>query len=158
MRSQAAQLEVLGLMAAHESAVCDLYRACAARFPEQAGLFLGLAEEEVEHARKIGGFADRVRAGSLRVDPERFSPAAVLDSLDRLQARVAELEQGGLSLSGALAAAMDLENELLERSYFEVVESDGPELAELLRTLETETRTHREKLGAAWEQERETPR
>jgi hypothetical protein len=53
---------------------------------------------------------------------------------------------------------MDLENELLERSYFEVVESDGPELAELLRTLETETRTHREKLGAAWEQERETPR
>jgi rubrerythrin len=156
VRSKARQLEALGLMAAHESAVCDLYRALVARFPEQAALFQGLVEEEVEHARKIGGFADQVRAGALQVDPERFPPAAVLDSLDRLQARAAEFEEGDLSLAGALAVAMDLENELLERSYFEVVEADGPELAELLRTLDAETRTHREKLGAAWEEERDT--
>jgi rubrerythrin len=154
VRSQAAQLEVLGLMAAHESAACDLYRTLAARFPERAELFLGLAEEEVEHARKIGGFAEQVRAGEIKVDPERFPPAAVLESLDRLRERAAQLERGDLSLADALAVAVDMENEILERSYFDVVESDGPELAELLRTLDAETRAHRERLGAAWEQER----
>ncbi len=154
MRSQVAQLEVLGLMAAHESAVCDLYRALAASFPEQAELFLGLAEEEVEHARKIGGFAEQVRAGAIQVDPQRFPPAQVLESLDRLRERARQLERGDVSLADALALAVDMENEILERSYFEVVESDGPELAELLRTLDAETRTHREKLGAAWEEER----
>ncbi len=154
MRSPAAQFEVLGLMAAHESAACDLYRALAARFPGQAELFLDLAEEEVQHARKIGGFADQVRAGAIQVDPQRFPPAAVLQSLDRLQARAAQLGRGDVSLAGALAVAVDVENEILERSYFEVVDSDGPELAELLRTLDSETRTHREKLGAALEQER----
>lgn len=145
-------------MAAHESVACDLYRALAARFPERAELFLGLAQEEVEHARKIGGFAERVRAGAIHVDPQRFPPAQVLESLDRLQARAAQLERGDVSLESALALAVDLENEILERSYFEVVDSDGPELAELLRTLDTETRTHREKLGAAWEQEQGTQR
>jgi rubrerythrin len=154
VRSKATQLEVLGLMAAHESAVCDLYRALAARFPEQVELFAGLAEEEVEHARKIGGFADQVRAGAIQVDPERFPPADVLDSLDRLQARAAQLDRGDVSLAEVLAAAVDLEEELLERSYFEVVEADTPELVELLRTLDTETRTHREKLGVALEEAR----
>ena len=158
MRSQAAQLEVLGLMAAHESAACDLYRALAARFPEKAELFLGLAEEEVEHARKIGGFAEQVRAGAIKVDPQRFPPAEVLESLDRLRERAARLERGDVSIAEALAVAVDLENEILERSYFQVVESDGPELAELLRTLDAETRSHREKLGPALEQERDTPR
>jgi rubrerythrin len=141
-------------MAAHESAACDLYRALAARFPERAELFLGLAEEEVEHARKIGGFADQVRSGAIRVDPQRFPPAQVLESLDRLRERARQLERGDVSLADALAVAVDLENEILERSYFEVVEADTPELVALLRTLDTETRTHREKLGAAWEEER----
>jgi len=156
VHSQAAQLEVLGLMAAHESAACDLYRALAARFPEEAELFLGLAEEEVEHARKIGRFADQVRAGTLRIDPLRFPPTEVLESLERLRGRAAQLERADVSLAEVLAITVDVENEILERSYFEVVEADGPELAELLRTLDTETQTHRERLGAAWEQARGT--
>jgi hypothetical protein len=99
-------------------------------------------------------YAARARAGAIQVNPERFPPAEVLDSLDRLRERAAELERGKVSLVHALAAAVDIEEEVLERSYFEVVEADGAELAELLRTLDTETRTHREKLGTAWEQAR----
>ncbi|NIR01569.1 MAG: hypothetical protein GTN78_15445, partial [Gemmatimonadales bacterium] len=61
MRAKAEQIETIGMMAAHESALADLYRAYADRLPEYAEFFRGLAADEVKHARTIAGFADDVK-------------------------------------------------------------------------------------------------
>jgi hypothetical protein len=62
MRFPDEQLDVIGLMAAHEAAVADLYRAYARSFPAHRELLQSLAADEVEHARQIARFAEKVRA------------------------------------------------------------------------------------------------
>jgi len=153
MPSEAEQIETIGLMAAHESVIADLYRAYADQLAECRDFFLGLAADEVGHARMIAGFADDVKAGKVQVDPGRFSSESVLSSLDFVRARVAEAKRGRISLLAALSTSKDLEDALIERRYFEMLEEDGPELTQLLSTLAEETETHRRKVAEAWERE-----
>ncbi|HUU54800.1 MAG TPA: hypothetical protein VMY87_07765 [Armatimonadota bacterium] len=154
MPSEAEQIQTLGLMAAHESALADLYRAYAKKLPSYQDFFNGLAADEVLHARMVAGFVDDVKTRKVSVKPGRFSSQSILSSLDFTKERVAEAERGGVSLMQALSTAKDLEDELIERKYFGIFEDDGPELTRLLERLAAETEAHRRKVTEAWERER----
>jgi len=154
MPSEVEQIQTLGLMAAHESVLADLYRAYAKKLPRYQDFFNSLAADEVLHARMVAGFVDDVKARKVYVRPGRFSSQSILSSLDFARARVAEAERGGMSLMEALSTAKDLEDALIERKYFEIFEDDGPELTRLLERLATETEAHRRKVSEAWERER----
>jgi rubrerythrin len=146
MHSLAEQLETIGLMAAHESALAQLYRAYAVRFPRCETLFLRLAADEVEHARLISMFAAKVGSGEARVDPGRFGAPAVLSSLDLVRDRTEEAQREVISVTAALAAGLDLELGMIEKRFFDILEGDTPELTILLETLAEETRAHRTRL------------
>ncbi len=150
MPAEADQIQTIGMMAAHESAVADLYRAYSRRFPERSEFFDALAEDEVRHARMIAGFADDVKAGKVQIDPGRFSAATVLSSLDLVRKRVTEAGRAEITVLDALSTAKDLEHELIEQRYFEIAEGDAPELKGLLETLAAETDEHRQRVVEAW--------
>ena len=154
MPSEAEQIQTLGLMAAHESALADLYRAYAKTLPSYEDFFHGLAADEVLHARMLAGFVDDVKTRKVSVKPGRFSSQSILSSLDFTKERVAEAERGEVSLMEALSTARDLEDGLIERKYFGIFEDDGPELTKLLERLAVETEAHRRKVTEAWERER----
>jgi rubrerythrin len=154
MPSEAEQIQTLGLMAAHESALADLYRAYAKTLPSYEDFFNGLAADEVLHARMLAGFVDDVKTRKVSVKPGRFSSQSILSSLDITKERVAEAERGEVSLMEALSTARDLEDGLIERKYFGIFEDDGPELTKLLERLAVETEAHRRKVTEAWERER----
>src|SRR4030042_1818580 len=108
MPSEVEQIHTLGLMAAHESALADLYRAYAKKLPSHQDFFNSLAADEVLHARMVAGFVDDVKARKVYVKPGRFSAQSILSSLDFAKARVAEAERGGVSLVEALSTGKDL--------------------------------------------------
>jgi hypothetical protein len=149
MRSAAEQFEIIGLMAAHESEIAELYRAYAERFAQCREFFLRLAAEEVEHARLISGLAGKVRTGEVHVGPGRFSATAILTSLDYVRERLQEAKERDLPLAAALATCRDLEWGLIEKRFFDIIEEDGPEIMELLRRLSDETAAHRASLDTA---------
>jgi len=155
MPSQAEQLQTIGLMAAHEAAMADLYSACAARFPDSTQLFTTLATAERDHARRLTDFAAGVRAGTVRINPGRFPHAELLNSLEFVREQVSEAQKPELTLVKALSVAYDLENALIESRYFEVVEGDSPELRNLLQRLAAELAEHRALLEEALEKERQ---
>ena len=155
MPSQAEQLEAIGLMAAHETAIGDLYLAYAARFPDSADLFTGLASAERDHARRLADFADRVRTGLAQVSLERFSAQTILNSLDYVKERLAKASLPQMTLVEALSTALDLEEALIERRYLEPMETDSAELRSLLQRLSEETAEHRAQVRQAWETERQ---
>jgi len=159
MSSVADQLETIGMMAAHESAIADLYEAYAGKFPQQVEFFRSLAAEEREHARSIVGFAEKVRTREARVNPDRFSSLEILTSLDNVHQQLREAERRrDIPLVEILSACADLEDSLLERRYFEILEGDGPELRQLLETLAGETEAHRDKVRQALaKQQQEEP-
>lgn len=148
------QLETISLLSTHEQAMADLYWAYAARFQEEANLFRTLAMAERAHAQWISEFVARARAGQTQINPRRFRPAAFDTSLTFLREQLAQVETPGFDLLTALSVAHDLEEALIERRYFEVLEGDSPELADLLRRLQKETEQHREQVRQAWELER----
>jgi len=53
MSSQAGQLEIVGPMAAHESAIADLQRAYAQQIPDHRSFSEELGDDKVRHARMM---------------------------------------------------------------------------------------------------------
>jgi len=153
MPSERDQIETIGLMAAHESALAELYRAYATLFSDQQSFWRELADDEVRHARWVAGFADEVKAGAVYVKPGRFSSASILASLDQVRERVKEAENGEPSLLDALRIAVKLENDLIEGHYFEIFDDDAPGMKDLLRKLQAQTLSHRTRVTKAWEKE-----
>jgi rubrerythrin len=151
MPSEASQIEAIGLMAAHESALAELYRTCARQFPEHQDFWSRLAEDEVRHARWVAGFADDVKRGTAEVNPGRFESESMLASLDAVKERRAEAQTGEPSLLDALSSAKKFEDELIESRYFEIFDEDAPGLKALLRRLQAETLVHRRRVTEAWE-------
>ena len=154
MSSEVDQIHAIGLLAAHESAIADLYRVYAAKLPGYRQFFEQLASDEVEHARQIISFAAKVRAGSTHINPGRFSAESVLSSIDLVRAKVKEAQTTGISLIDALSTGAAIENMMLERRFFEVVERDGPELQRMMTGLAAATAAHRRRLMQALEKER----
>ena len=154
IKVQEEQVKTITRLSAHEQAMGDLYRAYAARFPETAGLFETLASAERAHAKWVADFATRMKAGELQVNPRRFRLPAFETSLALIREQIREVQASEGTLLTALSVAHDLEEGMLERRYFEVLEGDSPELAELLQHLERETAEHQTMLREAWEGER----
>ena len=154
MTSLADQVQTLGLMAAHESAIADLYHAYAEQFPDRRDFFQALANQEIAHARCIAGFAKEVEAARVLVNPGRFTSQSITTSLDFVEAQVRKAANPDLSLLDALATALDIEEALIERQYFRILEGDSASLKQLLQSLAAETSAHREQVRHAWEQER----
>jgi hypothetical protein len=100
--SRAEQLETLGMMAAHEAAIADLYRAYGKALPAHAALFSELAEEERKHARLVAGFAEEVRKGRVHVRGDRFSAEQVLKSLDFVREQTDRARKGNVTAADAL--------------------------------------------------------
>jgi rubrerythrin len=149
VHSRADQLQVIGLMAAHETAIADLYLACAKSFPQLADFFESLAATEQEHARSITSFATRVRAGLARIPPGRLDPQEILASLDHVQELLKQISRAAIPLDDALSKCMELEETLLEKHCFDIIESDDPDLKQLLQKLSAETAEHRDELRKA---------
>ncbi len=158
MHPLATQLQALGIMAAHESAMADLYEVFAGQFPQHKAFFRDLAEQEREHARAVSRFADKVQRGSAHVALERFSAKELLVSLDEVHGLQDQTRAGQLTLIQALYAAAELEESLLDGRRFEIIEHDGPELRQLLADLNADTANHRRQVRLALERETGGPR
>ena len=154
MPSKVDQIHTIGLMAAHEAGIADLYRAYAERLPEHREFLEGLADDEVGHARQIAGLAEWVKAGLVHVNPGRFNEQSILSSLDFVRERVQEVKKAGVSPLAAFATGADIENAMIEKKFFEIFESDEAALEQLLRALAAVTSLHRRKLMEALEKER----
>ncbi|MBN1458493.1 MAG: hypothetical protein JXA57_03090 [Armatimonadetes bacterium] len=154
MPSEVQQIETIGLMAAHESALAELYRTYATLFDDRQSFWSELADDEVRHARWVAGFADEVKAGTVHVKPGRFSSASILGSLDRVKERLQEAQNAEPSSFDALAIARKFEDDLIESHYFEIFDDDAPGMKDLLKRLQAETLAHRKRVTEAWEKER----
>jgi rubrerythrin len=155
MHSEVDQLHTIGLLAAHEAAIADLYRLYADKLPDRKEFFEGLADDEVDHARQIVSFAGKVKAGSISVNPGRFSEETILASLDYVREQIREQGKTAFSPVEALSTAAGIENAMIEKRFFEIVEGDGPEIKQLLRGLAAATAAHRARLLQECEKEKE---
>jgi ribosome maturation factor RimP len=84
--------------------------------------------------------------GELLFKSGKFDSAAIKTFSSQIEREIARTMTAGLSLSEALAAALQIEENLIESEYFKTLETDSPVLQRLLKDLETATREHGQRI------------
>ncbi len=158
MPSHAEQLQAIELIAAHESAMGELYQEYASRLADHATLFEKLAADEREHAAAVAGFAARAKEGTGRVGPGPLRAQAVRSSLEFMWRCMDEARASGVTALTALSLAHGLEEAAIEKRFFETGDADPADLRAVMERLATETAAHRALLRGAWDEERQRGR
>ncbi len=136
------QPDVLIRLAENEEAIGTLYGEYAARFPDYAGFWYEMAGDEAEHAGWLRGLSSGAGPGGLPVDENRFNLRAIETYMKYLQEELDRVRRGETPLLNALSVTLYLEESLMERKYFEVLEADSQGLKRVLRDLSAATASH----------------
>jgi hypothetical protein len=156
MRISTTTTDALELLREHERALGRLYRTYAECFAGQSEFWLRLAAEEDQHAEWLGSLRLRLEDDESGRLLDRFPTGAIEHSLVYVNKLIANAHTSGITPLRALSVALDLEQALLESRYFEVFESDSPELKRTLETLAESTHAHLAAVRNAWQTARET--
>ncbi|MHB0937734.1 MAG: ferritin family protein [Armatimonadota bacterium] len=137
------------LLAQCEAKLGELYQAYAGLFPEEAAFWEKLAKDERAHANWIASLLPRVRSGTISFREDRLGSPAFILFYDYLVQRLAET-RNRISLLGALVVAMDIENTLVEKSFYNVFTSADPESARILALLSRSADAHLRRVQEQW--------
>jgi hypothetical protein len=146
MNTKEKQINTIKMLAEHELAISQLYRAWAETFVDHKDFWEELSQEETEHADRILELQSKIEDGSVYFNENRFQMAAIARSLRYIQELQQEVPQPNFSLINALSAAAAIEDALIENKYFEAFEADSPALKEVLCILAEATEKHRARI------------
>ncbi|MBI5570465.1 MAG: hypothetical protein HY914_11010 [Desulfomonile tiedjei] len=130
-----------------EHAIEKFYSACAARFPENQKFWLGLGKEESAHAALLIGMAQALSKKPDAFSIGKMSPlTAIQAAVGRIYASLAKLNAGSLTEKNALLFAYEFESTTLEREYWEVVQTNNPDLLAAFLKLRNAGGDHRDQI------------
>lgn len=144
---KAKSVTIINLLAKHEEAVGELYKAYAKRFPQYDTFWSGLVGEEMKHSALIRDLGTRIGDGSVYFNPDRFRSKPIEVSLDFL---IDEMNKAkNVSMQYAYSMALQIEEAMIEKKFFEVFEGDSVEVKHTLRSLAQDTEQHIEQIKEA---------
>ena len=140
VRSQANLAEI---MANIEEIIGAHYMIYAEKFQDQKDFWNTLAMEEVNHAQWIRDLYSKVKAGLVSFNEKRFNKESVKEFQNHLKVALSYIRENKISLKEALGDSLKIERMVLERNFFEVFQTDSPELKEKLERIIEDTKKHR---------------
>jgi len=140
---------LIELLAGHETAISDLYEYCAGAFPKHRDFWLSLVHDERTHAEWIRHLNDHVEQGVVFLNEERFNPAVVRESIGHIRAVIKNAAATIPSHARALVVALEVEQTMIERRFFEVFDSPNPELKHIIDTIIIGTHAHINEIRSA---------
>ena len=146
MTDKEKQRRTVEMLADHELAIGRLYSTYAEKFPYYKDFWLAFSGEETQHANWINELQSKSEQGSIHFNPDRFQIPAIQHSLNYAQKMLAKAQGSDLDLVSALSTASSIEDALIENRFFEIFETDSPELKETLRRLAEATGDHRRRI------------
>jgi hypothetical protein len=145
-----AAVEALDMLREHEKAIGRLYVTYAHRFPQDCDFWLGLSQEEDQHAQWIELLHSKIEEELSGLIVNRFPTVAISHSISYINRLIESANRPSLTPVNALSVALDIEQALLENRYFEVFESDSAEIKRVLELLSQGTKAHLERVRCAW--------
>lgn len=140
-------VEVLSHLSKLETALSELYQECAKTWQETADLWESISQEEIEHAQYLDQIAEIVQQQPNCFLLQRsFSVPAITTFTAAINRRVEMVRARTMSLRDALGVALDFENSVLEMRFIDYLRFKDATHNNLVRTIEAQTRTHRQKL------------
>jgi len=142
---------VLNMMVLHEEALAKLYTVFCEKIPEMRDFWYELVREEKGHAEVLRHLSKKLGGEIKSFNSRKFNVTALATSLDFLSERTDRFQKKGIGILKSLAFALDQEQSMLENKYFEVFESDSPEIRKDLDLLRKHTSKHAGRVKKAME-------
>ncbi|MCU0651110.1 MAG: hypothetical protein MUC52_02625 [Candidatus Omnitrophica bacterium] len=143
--------KVMETLAKNEEKISQLYEEYSFKYNEQYNLWFMLSSEETAHASWIRSLKASYAKGSLYVDEKRFKVKTVELFSSYLDEKIKEAKETDLSLEKALGIALDIENSLIEKRWFEAIEADIAADKMTLDRLKDALQIHRKRIVDAIE-------
>jgi len=140
--------KILEAMKEHELAIAGLYEVYAEKFPEHKDFWTKFVHEEIKHADCISSLQIIVDESTEDFVVERFKIGAIENSTKYVKNLADTARQSDISLINAISTAIYLEQALIEKNYFEAIESDNAQTKQILSLLARDTKNHYDKLNA----------
>ena len=150
-------LEAIESLAGNEILIGRIYRVFAERFPEYHDFWEKMAEEETQHADIIRSVVPEVKEGTVRLKAQCLDETSVGMFHDYLKYSLARAREQGMPLKDAFETALAIEHDLIERSLFDLFETDTGELTLIFEGLASSTREHHRRLVQAIENSGQSP-
>lgn len=148
---------IMAMMADLELKISEFYRECGDFWKQEKDFWASLEKDELSHAQLVQKMADILLARPERFEENRpFNPASITVALAGIQNNLQKLREGQLQGLGLLSIAQDMEKSLLETKPGEILKTKDMEYQNLLRTIESQTHTHRRKLAQKIEEVKRT--
>jgi len=148
--------EVLKIMAQCETAISILYKLCSQTWKED--FWLSLNKDEIKHSENVKKMAEiiRNRLGSEAtfLYNRPFTVNSVQSAINGIMETIERLKSEDISKKKILSIALDIENSALERKYSEIVKTNDIEYQAISKTIDEETRAHRDKIRKKLEEQK----
>jgi len=141
----------LALLRDNELAIASLYEEYASLFPSEAGFWLGLVQEEQQHAKWIEDLSHDLDTSGMPAGT-RFSAAAIETFAKYVHEQSALAHEKPLTPKTALTTSYYIETALIERRFFEQLSTRNPEVTQVMSQLKFSTEQHVKKVKDALHQ------
>ena len=139
-------LDALKALIRLELTIGELYAACARQWPEDEPFWLDVSRQEAEHARAV----ERIVL-LISKKPDHFLTAkairvaAVETIIAGIERTTDQVRNGRLLKNNLMAIAVDIENSVMEKKFFEMIKTADPVFLELCHDIMAQTREHKQR-------------
>ncbi len=143
-------LEVLKVMEQFEISISILYKICSQKWQKDADFWLSLNKDEIKHSENVKELADiiknRIGSKATFLHNRPFTISSVQSAINGAIETAERVKNEDIPQKKVLAIALDIENSALERKYSELIKTDDIEYQTISKTIDEETKTHRDKI------------
>lgn len=139
-------LETVRLLEENESSLNQLYGLFAQKYPKYADFWIRIAYDEEEHASWVRKLYNEVSNKRIRFRKNRFDIKALRKFLENIYQQIERFEKSQLPVYDAALVSVQFEEDMIERSFFEVYDTDSEIVRITLNKLETSTEIHYQKV------------
>jgi rubrerythrin len=133
---------ILGFHSEYERNLARLYSVYAEKFPD-VELWRFLVEEERKHESWIKQIIIKVSEGVIDFELKEYTAEKVKNCIINLKDKVIETVGLDIDLKTALLNALEVEDSMLEKDFFDKFTSDAPAVQSVLSKLVSDTINHR---------------
>lgn len=142
MTSQNTQIEALEALAQNEEILSKLYSVFQERFPRFKDFWEDLVKDELTHAELVRELIPLLKKGDLFFETDRFNKDAIQEFSKYVAEEIENVSKEKIPLKEALSIALNAEESLIEKGYFEVFEIDSLPVEQTLLNLKLATQEH----------------
>jgi rubrerythrin len=134
----------------------ELYTFFAEKFPEESEFWFAIAREEKDHAAIIRMLGAGVAEGQSSFDDRRFTLEEIETSVEWARQKVAGAKQNKINIEEALSLSFEFEQNVLDRSFFEVFVPEHKSVGDFISGVVAATKRHRDSIKKKLEEYRHT--